>query len=304
MEQAIELVVDATSPRLRAISGYARRLRGPIIDALRSIDGMVDRIPGVICCRRETFIADPRVNAFFVSPDNLQQVFSRSKEIRELFGANADADRCYALMCMHRQERSQLGMSIEDDMLRKDVMQTSVSFTDHELVSPGLGEDDARAALKCSIFTSLVGHIRRQATDSHHRSQGLQARARALRARLNRAGGSDAQHDALASELREIDAEMQALQPKVDSLPDQFRFVLDALASPQDIIGIRNHSIYIDRFGIKHDRLGAPYVRELPLTEIHVDGQRPRIASLVSFPRNELLPKRDFLQEASLFLVP
>jgi hypothetical protein len=38
------------------------------------------------------------------------------------------------------------------------------------------------------------------------------------------------------------------------------------------------------------------------LSEIQIAGEPPRVACLVSFPRAELLPVRDFLREASIFL--
>jgi hypothetical protein len=302
MEQAAELVVDATSSRLRAIPGYSRRLRGPIVTALRCIDEMVDRIPGVLHCRRETFSTDPHVNAFFVGPTDLQQVFSLSKEVRDLFDANAQADQCFALLCMHREERRQIGMAVQGDVVRRDVMQTSVSFTDHELVSPGLVEQDARAALKCSIFTSLLGHIRIRSIGARQRDAELRARAGALRARLARRHRASIDRGAFESELREIEAELDAPRPRLESLEDQFRFVLDMLESPQDIIRCCQHSIYVDHFGVKHGGPEAANARELAISEVHVLGRRPRVACLVSFPREQLLPKRDFLQEASVFL--
>ena len=40
----------------------------------------------------------------------------------------------------------------------------------------------------------------------------------------------------------------------------------------------------------------------LSLAEIQIAHQEPRVAALVCFPRKELLPKREFLHEATMFL--
>ena len=302
LAQAVEHVVDETSGRLRAVSGYARRLQGPVATALAAIDEMVEQIPGVLHCCRSTYAADPRVNAFFVDYAGLREVFSHSKEVRELFDTHAGTDRCCALLCMHRDERRQLGMAVEGDRIRRDVMQTTISFTDHQLVAPGLDEADARCALKCCIFNSLIGHIRLASAQAQTRGEELERRARAWQARLGRQTPGSPEHAALARELEAIEAERGAAGPRLATLEDHLRYVADALSHPERIVGCQRYSIYVDAMGIRHEAPGADAARELPLSEIHIAGRRPRVACLVSFPRGELLPERDFLHEASVFL--
>jgi hypothetical protein len=301
LDQAVEHVVEETSARLRAVPGYARRLRVPVATALRAIDGMVEEIPGTLPCHRAAYGADPRVNAFFVDYAGLREVFSHSREVRALFDANAGADECHALLCMHRDERRQLGMAMEGDRLRKDVMQTTVSFTDHQLVSPGLDEADARCALKCCIFNGVIGHIRLSMAKSQTETDELERRARAWRARLKRAEPGSPEHAALAREVEAIDAQLRAGGPRLATLEDHFRYVADALAQSERIVGSRALRLYLDPMGIRQDGPGGS-ARELALSEIHIAGRRPRVACLVSFPRGELLPERDFLREASIFL--
>ena len=301
IQQAVEHVVDETAARLRAVPGYARRLRGPVITALQTIDRMVKEIPGTLDCRRSTYASDPRVNAFFVNYGDLQEVFSRSKEVRELFETNASAQQCFALLCMHRSERRRLGVAMDGDVLRKDVMQTAVSFADHHLDAPGLSEADARCALKCCIFNSLIGHIRMASAKAQTRIDELERRSRAWRERLKRQTPGSAQHAALRREVEAIDAELRTPALRLTTLEQHFRYVADALANPQALVSGHQESIFLDRMGIKHDRAAAG-VREIPLSEIHVAGRRPRVACLVSFPRAELLSVRDFIREAGIYL--
>ena len=302
LDQAVEHVVDETSARLRAVPGYARRLREPVVTALRAADRMVDQVPGVLPCRRATYTSDPRVNSFFVNYSGLQEVFSQSGEVRDLFDDNAGADQCFALMCMHTNEQRGLGMAVHGGALRKDVMQTTVSFTDHQLISPGLSEADARCALKCCIFKSLLASIRFECASAQTRAADLERRAQAWRARLRRATPGSPEHEALRHEVDDIERDVRAPALRLATLEDHFRYVADALSNPHDLISVRQYSMYLDRLGIRHDSPDAPGARELPLAEFHVAGRRPRVASLVSFPRAELLAQRDFLREASIFL--
>jgi hypothetical protein len=302
LEQAVEHVVDEISGRLRAVPGYARRLRGPVATALRSIDQLVEEIPGVLPCRRATYMSDPRVNAFFVNYAALQEVFSQSREVRDLFDTNAGADQCFALLCMQREERRQLGMAVDGDVLRRDVMQTTVSFTDHQLVSPGPDETDARCALKCCIFNNLIGHIRLESAGAQTRAAELERRAQAWRARLKRAAPGSPAQAALRREVDAIEAELHTPALRLATLDDHFRYVADTLSNPHRVVSSRRYSLFLDRLGIRYDAAGDAGARELTLSEIHVAGRRPRVAALVSFPRAELMPERDFIREASIFL--
>jgi hypothetical protein len=302
LDQAVEHVVDETSARLRAVPGYARRLRDPVVTALRAVDRMVETIPDTLPCCRATYRSDPRVNAFFVNYTGLQEVFSQSGEVRDLFDGNARADQCFALLCMHRDENRQLGMGMDGDVLRRDVLQTTVSFTDHQLVSPGLDEADARCALKCCIFNNLVAHIRMESADAQTRAEELERRAQAWRARLRRAAMGSPAYAVLRREVESIETELHTPALRLATLGDHFRYVADALSNPHKLVSSRQYSIFVDRLGVRHDGPGEAGARELPLSEIHVAGRRPRVACLVSFPRAELLPERDFVREASLFL--
>ena len=302
LEQAVEHVVERTSGRLRAVANYAPRLREPVLTALRAIDGMVEQIPGVTPCHRASYANDAAVNAFFVDHASLRGVFSDSREVRDLFDDHAEAAQCFALLCMHREERRQLGMALEGDRLRKDLLQTTVSFTDHQVVSPGLAEGDARCALKCCIFNSLLAHIHKRADDALSRADDLKGRAQAWRARLQRHPEGSPAHAAVLQELEKIER-IRAAQPlQLDALEDHFRYLTDSLSQPENIIGARRVTICLDRMGVKHDAADGAGTRAVALSEIRIADQPARVACLVSFPRSELLPERDFLREASLFL--
>ena len=110
------------------------------------------------------------------------------------------------------------------------------------------------------------------------------------------------EHAAVQREIEALDAELQRQGPRLSSLDDQLRFVADSLSRLDEIVACRHQTIYVDRLGIRQDNAAATNVHELRLAEIQVATKPPRVASLVSFPRGELLPERDFLREASLFL--
>lgn len=302
LEQAVEQVVDALSPRLRAVPGYARRLREPVATALRSVDQLVDRMTEVRPCHRAAYASDPQVNAFFVNYADVQALFSESAEVRGLFDADPDATQCFALLCMYREERRQLGMAMDGELLRRDVLQTWVNFTDHQLVSPGRDEADARCALKCCIFSNLLSQMRLDSADAQTRATELERRAQAWQARLRRATPGSPTRQALQAEIDAIDAQRRAPRLRHKTLDERFAEVIETLSHPQRLVSARDCNLFIDPLGLRCDGPDSAGARELSLMEIEVVGRSPRVACLVNFPRAELLPERDFLHEASLFL--
>lgn len=305
LDQAVEHVVDQTYGPLRAVSGYYRRLQGPVALTLRYIDALGDDMPGAIECRRSAFFEDPRVNAFFVSPKHMQEVFSGSAEVRELLDGNPDATECWALLCMRKMERRQLGMSLLGDSVRKEVMQTSVSFTDHEIVTPGTSEEDARRSLKCCIVNGLLSHVRKRILDAETKEADIANRIKALRGRLQHSGtGEDAaaSRSALQAQIETLEQERAELGHHLLSPEDHLEFVADLLANPARYLTSRSCSIRLSRMGVKLERDSPDDGYEVPLSEVRIASQKPRVGALVRFPRSELLPQQDFLTKADLFL--
>ena len=74
------------------------------------------------------------------------------------------------------------------------------------------------------------------------------------------------------------------------------------LAHPEQYVYRDQHELRLNRLGVKleDDSTEAGYT--VPLSEIQVAYHKPRIAALVRFPREELLPRQDYLQKADLFL--
>jgi hypothetical protein len=304
IDQIAELVIDQMENRLRAVPGSVRRLRGPIAHTMQYIDGLVEAVPGVLRCARSTFTADPRVNAFFVDHNHLQEVFSQSKEVRVLFDEHPDLEECFGLLCMHGEERTQLGMELVDDVVRKDVLQTTLSFTDHQIFSPGGSEADARCALKCCIFKSLIDYAQKRSLKIETEAYELENRHRALRARLKRLDlhpSSGGDRGDLQRRLQAVEEQLQGQGPRLVTLEDRLRYLIDVFSHPEQVLRGQQRSVFLSRMGVKHNQLDNG-ISELPLSEIQLGCQRARVASLVSFCRVDLLPQRDFLKEASAFL--
>jgi hypothetical protein len=304
LTQAVEYVVDETHSRLRFLPGYVRRLRGPVEASFRHIDGLVEKVPGPILCCRSAFSADRRVNAFFVDPGHLQRVFSESEQVRDLFDASSDIMECWALLCMKREERRRLGMSLVGNLVQKEVMQTTVSFTDHQVLSPASSEAGARQSLKCCIFNGLLAHIRKREREEKIRVIELEDRRESLISRLNRTASEnrDESREELERLISDIARELAREIPRLASPEYHLNLVADVLGKPAQYVRGSLSSIHLSRLGIKLDGDGTDIGDEIPLFEVQVASHGTRVGTLVRFPRAELLPQQDFVRKTDLFL--
>jgi len=304
LSEAVEYVVDQTYDRLRCLPGYSKRLRAPVAATFRYIDELVTGVPGAIPCCRSTFSDDPRVSAFFVDPRHLQEVFSQNAHVRDILDANPEAQECWALLCMRKDERQRFGVSLVGDSMQREVMQTAVSFTDHQVLAPGSSEADARRSLKCCIFKGLLGHIRKQADDAKTRVMKLEIRRKSLLGRLKKAvSEEDAEsQEKLQAKIDELERELAQGTPRLVSLEDHLDFVVDVLGNPARYLSGCACSIKLSRLGIKLEGEPADSGNEIPLYVIQVASHGPRVGALVRFPRTDLLPPQDFVRRADLFL--
>lgn len=302
---AVEHVVDELDSRLRTVSKYSRVLSEPVSHIVRYINEVGEKIPGPVLCSRSTFSEDAYANAFFVSPRHVQEVFSRSEEVRRLFEESAIAEYCWALLCMSVEKKTYPTLALVGDEVRADVMQTTISFSDHQIVSPGVDEASARCALKCCMFDAFLAHIRRELLATKTNRLALQGRLHSLRARQRRlsqemAGTTDAVM--LYNEIRDLEQQYLAEDGQLDSITGRMAFVAGMLSQPEQFISSEHCFLRVNRQAAKLEPGSEKNDTDLMLSKIHIASHQTRVGALVRFPRAELLPKPDMLKQADLFL--
>jgi len=290
----LERVVDGTDVKIRLVPGYRRKLLGAVETALEYADRLIDRFPEPLDLSPDRFVSDPYVNAFFVSPRDLKRIIRQSSELHDFFdqGCSAGVQECCVLLCMLKTEKMILGMEISGGQVRRDVKQTSVSFSDHNLLSPADTESNARQALKCCVFEGLITNALGQLMEFRATRRRLESRQRVLRSRLrslesSSMAASGSTRNSIEKELAELEEKLvllgyltpEAALQKVDSV----------LKQPAKFLSIEKMTLEIDKMGIKAIPGSDSTSNRLELTEVTIKGQMPRIVTLAKFCRNELV---------------
>jgi hypothetical protein len=301
----VERVVDGIDGRIRLVSGYKKKLYHVIADSVDFTDALIDRIPGAIEVSSRTFVSDPYVNAFFSNSLDVQTIFSRSSEIREFMEdyAYSEITHCCTLLCMHREQKTVLGVELVGDTLKKDVKQTAVNFTDHRIYSPAPTERETRQGLKNCLFEGLVTNALERVVQLKLSNQRLQHERQILQARLRHAQyllGKQPTRPGTAEECRrEIEESRLRLEKTEEDLRKihqatpqvSLEQVLDVFSSPEKFVRLEKSSLRLNKMGIKLDTTTSQPCNILDLSEVCIGEQQPRVVTLARFPRDEFLAK-------------
>jgi len=303
----VESVVDGTDSKIRLVPGYKKKLQHTIQSALEFSDDLVNQIPEAIEVSRSTFSSDPYVNAFFTNVTDLQSVFSHSSEIQDYMEACHDNDtRCCVLLCMRRTEKTVMGIELSGNIMKKDVRQIAVSFSDHRVYSPAPSEHETREGLKNCLFQGLVTNALERIVQlrlASHQQQGkyqmLHARLRQYRQKASTVKQGTGTDSKLAHTLEETSLELGKLQEEMLNTPlltpqVMLEQVIDVFSKPEEFIRIRKLSLTLNKMGIKINGDSPQPANKLSLTEVVIGNNPPRVVALATFPRNELLSRKVF----------
>lgn len=269
LELAVARAVDKVDPLLRQVGGYPDRYAKAVAHALDYARALAVEIPGPIRIDREHFASDPTVHALFGSIDEVRAAMCASQAMREYTQACPTAQEVFALMGMRRNERQSLGMDMEGEILRRDVPQTLVYFSDHTIAEPAETEAESRDRIAWSLFDSLVEHVCKRVEGRKAEKLALEREKDETMARLH--GGSTQPKEALQAELQAILAKLTEVTASLDlrRYPEDFDAVL---LSPEKHVYLNEIVMVLDGMGIRR-------------VEERVDGKEVHFADLIGRDR-------------------
>jgi hypothetical protein len=311
---AIERAVDGSDPRVRAMPGYRKKLRDPVIRAIDHVVDLVDGLEAPLELSGALRAADPELIAFFASSEHLHEILSFDMTLRQYLKSPeaAGIEHFVMLMMMVKQERKVLGVALEGDVLRRDVWQDTVSFAEHRLVDPAATEDETRKMLKRRAFDHLLGMalvriaaVRDERRELEQQRSLLRHKSRVLaEGRWGFASGGDREPPdphAIQQRIVEIESQLQALGAGAGLLNSHLEIVADLLAQPERSLWAERGTICVDRMGVSQSQASAQ-APEVHLTLLHNAEGRSEVARMVGVARTEIPPPRDFFREADRYL--
>lgn len=318
VEAAIERVVDATDPRLRAFPNYRKRLRPGAQRSVAYVQGLIDGLPEPVEISRRSFSTDPRLRAFFASPDRMQQALGSAPSLVE-FLANCRGpypEYIFGLLAPEMRERKSLGMALEGDQVRRDVLQEVVDFSDHRFFGASGNEEDARKEMKKRAFDYLSVLALRRIVDVEEKRSELERQKGLLQRKLDamrggnwgletmpsQEGGDHPDYHSLGERISAVENELMNLPCNEASLENRFACINAILEKPEEWLSLSPLDLHIDVMSLKVNDPADAASKPLELTKFRALNGGTRVALFGYFPRAELPPKKDFFKEAERFL--
>lgn len=316
--EAVERIV-ALGPHLRNARRCEARLEGAVAAALPYVDGIVATIPPAREASAAAWSQDPYIHAFFSAPDAIAPALSRSRDLNAFFEQHPDLPEAWAVLGMAMSEKHMLGVGLEGETLRRDVIQETVGFGDHQVRICGRSEP----ALREEVVRRLVAQLGLQGMARYageQRERGLLERERALlhtRLQLleregagmgalvgaHEAAGADELarlHDAIADNALAIGQ----LGLRSDALDRELDEVCGVLQAPSAHLSVRTRRCVLSRMNVVLSAGGRDDGDELVFQVARVPTEPPqaRAFTLVRVARAGLHPPANLLDEAARLL--
>ncbi len=318
IERATERVVGGTDPRLRAVSGYRQRLRPAVIRAVNYTTELVDALPPPIELSRQRFGEDDRIRSFFVSMDHIDDFLARSLAFGKHLETRAGLapDNVHALLLMIRRERNVLGMELDGDLVRRDVAQAEISFTERRLAGVADTESGSRDKDKRRVFDFFIEYalrnilaVRAEEGENRNQQKLLAKKLHAMETAdwgidgfLNQEGEKRFDVQEVESEVARLESELQRIRSKPLTLDHYLVAICQTLEAAPDLLFKTSVTLKMDRMGKKSMDDARPPAVTLELDEYCTPDGRRIIALPIFIPFRQIPARPDFLSEVSRYL--
>jgi len=318
IDAAIERTVEGTDRRLRGFGDYKKRLRASVEVAAAHVVDFVDSLPEPVEISPRAFNSDARLRAFFASADRMREVFGLFMAVEDYLQnkQGLKPDRVYGLLIMSWQEKKVLGMELQNEIVKRDVLQVTFNFFNHIFIGPTDNEEETRWELKTRAFDFIVEQALERIVEAQGKRGQLKEQKRLLEQKLQKmnagnwglsamqAGDDNPNPDiaSLEQEIEAIERSLLALSADRSSIEGNFDHINDTLNNPAACLSKRDINITLDEMLIKRDPGVGGRVNRLDLLEFYAANGERRIALNGWIATSDLPPKKDFLHEASRYL--
>jgi hypothetical protein len=222
-KQIVETFVDASNSKMRAVQGYADKLRGYVRTLYNHVLHIADEIPPAIDLNQDAFGTNTLVNALFVNSRDIDKLFKTDPDVNTFLQAHSKDQVLivYAVLTADKNEKLTLGIGLQGDMLIREVPQQTVNFSAYKIHTPCASSEELNTVLKEYLFTRVVALLKQEMT--------------ALIA--NQAFNTDNSYEAKVKSLANPDVYMKTL--------------IEAIENPADLLSMNKTHLKLNKLGIK-----------------------------------------------------
>ncbi len=316
---ATEKAITVTNPRLTVLPSCHRRLAPAVATTIEFLHGLVEVLPAARTLSSASWVGDPAWRAFFVAPTDIPSLLGRSDNLRTLFDKFPELDEACLILGMTFNEQRVFGMALHGDMVQREVVQTSVSFSDHRAHLCGRDESRLRRVVGAEAFEYLLAQALAEIGEERVERQELESNRSLIRSRLRLLrqqgpglgslfGASPAAHSEqamLEAELLENEQQLQAIGGSESALEAEFDSLKEVLDNPERYLRIELKQLRLSTMNVVAEKSSSELAAEVDFAMADLTGAPPvrRAFAVARVARSELpLPPKFNFDDAARYL--
>lgn len=280
LEQALERAALAIDPNLRRTRHWPGRYRASIGRALEQTRRVAEGVPGPVVLDRANWLKDPLVHTLFASAEEMQRAMSASPTLCAFIASHGGSE-VHALLSLRREERKSFGIDATGAVLRRDVAQTNIWFTDPHFIGPAASEGEARENMFWALFDRFLDRLGVGVERLRAERERLVQEKDMAQARLR--GAPPERRPALEQALGTLIKRLTEIGEILD--PERMHEVFDTILShPEDCLYLEGYSLVLNALGVVCSEDDSPNVNTLHFVDLLERYQMPRSVILVRCP--------------------
>jgi len=315
---AIDKAVALTNPRLKLVRSYQERLTPAVETTIRYLCDIVFTLPRPIQVSASYWSADPALRAFFVAANDIPLSLGRSNNLRTLINKYPMLDEVYFILVMTFSEQRILGMSLQGNVVQRDVAQTVLGFSDHEARICGNEDREVRRLLGTQAYEYLVAQALSQIGEERSERRELQDNRSLIRSRLRllqqqgpglgtvfgSAPVVSGEQLKLEAQLVENERQMEAMGSPQSALDAELETLREVLEHPERYIHVEKKRMRISTMNVVLDQESTDVASDIGFSLAQLKGvpQIQRAFVLACFARAELPEARMNFDDAIRYL--
>ncbi|MDA8137633.1 MAG: hypothetical protein M0036_03175 [Desulfobacteraceae bacterium] len=155
MEEALELVLANSYPKIRLVHGYKQKLQPALEFAWQHITRLIETLPDPLDATSDEMLFVQLVNPFFIDSAHLKKTLRNDPDLSQFLSQNPP-DLFYVLLTMDRKAKTIFGAQLKGEIVVKDVALKTIGFSDHKFRVPSTKIEDATLALRKGVLQILA----------------------------------------------------------------------------------------------------------------------------------------------------
>ena len=279
---------------------------------------LVSALPPPIQVSAANWSADPALRAFFVAAADISSSVGRSNNLRTLFDKYPALDEACFILGMVYGEQHVLGMSLQGDVVQREVAQTAIGFSEHQARICGHEESEVRRLLGTQAYEYLVAQALSEIGEDRSERRELEEKRALIRSRLRllqqhgpglgsvfgSAPAAQGEQLALEAELLENERQVEALGSPQSALEAELDFLREVLEHPERYVRVEQKKMRLNTMNVVVDEKSGDVASNIAFSLAQLMGvpQVQRAFVLARFARADLPESRMNFEDAARYL--